>query len=142
MCLLVGYKRIASSITLNLKLPGYFDIKVPENYAMIEKEAKNALREFYISKMGQTFETIFILSIRRGSLIVDYVIVTKNSDDALLMLAEANSELATGQNITLAGQRTTTMGLTVEGKECTVYAKYIFVFELVRYSIIPGYSNR
>ncbi|KAL3837136.1 hypothetical protein ACJMK2_022514, partial [Sinanodonta woodiana] len=111
-----GYTSVTISVTLNFKLPASVDIKIPENYAKLEKEAKSAISELYISRMNQMFEQIVIHSIRQGSLIVNYSIVVKKSDESLLKLAEANTDLATGK-ITLAGQECTALGLTVGDKQ-------------------------
>ncbi|KAK3579270.1 hypothetical protein CHS0354_033348 [Potamilus streckersoni] len=117
--LYAGYTSITISITLNFKLPTSMDIKVPENYAKMEREAKISLSEFYISTMGQMFQQIIIQSIRQGSLIVNYRIICKKSDETILKLAEANADLATG-NITLASQECTALGLTVGEKQLLV----------------------
>ncbi|KAK3590313.1 hypothetical protein CHS0354_034248 [Potamilus streckersoni] len=105
------------SITLEFILDQSNDIRVPQNYAQIESDVQNALSEFYRTKMDQLFVRIVIISIRRGSLISEYRVITRKSEDALLKLANANAGLATGEKISLAGQNSSVLRLNVEGHD-------------------------
>ncbi|KAL3837374.1 hypothetical protein ACJMK2_022736 [Sinanodonta woodiana] len=106
-------------ITLDLNLHASVDIKVPENYAKVERDVQDALSEFYRTKMDQLFVRVVIVSIRRGSLIVEYFTVTRDSDDAMLKLGDANAKLATGETISIAGENSSALRLNVEGNEST-----------------------
>ncbi|KAK3597236.1 hypothetical protein CHS0354_004990 [Potamilus streckersoni] len=116
-CVEAEYTSIRCSIAVDFTLLPSIDIKVPENYAKIESDSGNALSDFYRRKLAQMFVRIVIFAISRGSLILDYSIITKNSDEAILKLAEANANLASGEKFQLAGEEISTLRLVVKGKE-------------------------
>ena len=71
--------------------------------------------------LNKIYDVHYQFYFSQGSLIVNYSIIVKKSNESLMKLAEANTDLATGK-ITLAGQECTALRLTVGDKQCTVPA--------------------
>ncbi|XP_060589875.1 uncharacterized protein LOC132745057 [Ruditapes philippinarum] len=124
-------KRITPiTLHLDIVLPPNVNLKVAESYKTYAKKATDMLKHYYKEKLRDNFVQVIINSIRRGSVIVDHSVITKDTDEGSQELAIAVYDMKTGNaSLDFDGKAVHVTDIIVDNKKvpvdiCTLYTSF------------------
>ncbi|XP_052815878.1 uncharacterized protein LOC128242673 isoform X2 [Mya arenaria] len=117
-------KSVSITVVVNFDLQESENLNVTKVYEEVENEALKMLTPFYQMQMGYSFKRVIIIDIRRGSLVIDHVVITRNDDEAAQALAVAVSKMSPGTNETdgtlkFRGEKVEIKDIKMDGKPVT-----------------------
>ncbi|KAK3609861.1 hypothetical protein CHS0354_015052 [Potamilus streckersoni] len=100
------------SVTFNIQISVSINLNVRETYNHYEYAVRVSLEVFFASFLIQSSVQITVTSIRRGSLIVDYVLILENNEETKQQLTKAFEHLASGEPVSIDGKNATAKNLS------------------------------
>ncbi|XP_065931593.1 A disintegrin and metalloproteinase with thrombospondin motifs 6 isoform X2 [Magallana gigas] len=81
------------------------DLSNSTQYYIVKDKAQYALTDLYRKRLGNSFKSCSVTNLRKGSLVVDYRVFTKNSPSATENMLSINQDILTGKaNVTYDGK--------------------------------------
>ncbi|XP_053391979.1 uncharacterized protein LOC128554696, partial [Mercenaria mercenaria] len=91
-------------MTIDITLSSMYNLDTAETYQTYLDGTKNALKQYYQKKLGIGLKDVVIISLRRGSLIVQHAVIVKSEEYVIKALSVAIATLSNGEKIELFGK--------------------------------------
>ncbi|XP_053384896.1 uncharacterized protein LOC128550257 [Mercenaria mercenaria] len=116
-------------MTIDITLNSMHNLDTAETYQTYINETKNTLKQYYQKKLGIGLKDVVIISLRRGSLIVQHAVIVKSEDYVMKALSVAIATFSHGEKIELFGKTYSVHNVKVEnnnvGVESGNYEEFI-----------------